>query len=529
MPGDQVNLLVVQKQIIADTAALNATTPATNYLELAWRQTNAMELGRLYLATMAGAPAEAVTEMNSAVASMEQAIAPLNRRDRLAAIPPEEAALAHLYRVLALMPEVKLLAVKPKPPMVQQQKPQRTVALREIKKPAPETAQVDPEIEKALAEARELSLAQAELNAIGEKLAKAESRNENTPADSAKNQTQSPQPMAKADAKGQAKAPGQGQGQGEGEGEGQGKGQGQAPGNAEGAGEKPSENPQTEKQFAKSAGTNAKTNVNTNTNPNANINTNRANVQQPPLSLTNKTATTNDAARHREPQTQKALDGLGAEPAVAAKPSAPVRSSPARKNPTPIQTAQIAPAQKSNGEGTKPGKGRGQGKGKAKAAGPKGKGKGQGTKPGDGSGQPSAQQSGEAPEMPAADPDDEVEPDTPGELAQKQEELSAEAKALSEMLRRLAGKGTRVGHNLAVSANKAAEHMEGAAQALKQGNASGAGRRGTMSSAELDQIVADLERLLGRRPDLTDVASEEAPKEYEAFISEYFKKLSYEK
>jgi hypothetical protein len=125
--------------------------------------------------------------------------------------------------------------------------------------------------------------------------------------------------------------------------------------------------------------------------------------------------------------------------------------------------------------------------------------------------------------------DQATEPDTPEELAQKQEELSEETKALGKMLKRLAGQGTRVGHNLARSANKAAEHMEGAARALKQGNASGAGRRGTMGSAELDQIVAELERLVGQRPDRTDVASEEAPKEYETFISEYFRKLSYEK
>ena len=43
------------------------------------------------------------------------------------------------------------------------------------------------------------------------------------------------------------------------------------------------------------------------------------------------------------------------------------------------------------------------------------------------------------------------------------------------------------------------------------------------------QLVTELERLVGKRPDLKDVASEEAPKEYETFISEYFKKLSYEK
>ena len=123
----------------------------------------------------------------------------------------------------------------------------------------------------------------------------------------------------------------------------------------------------------------------------------------------------------------------------------------------------------------------------------------------------------------------EPEPQTPEELAQLEEELSQETKALVEMLERLAGKGRRVGHNVAVSANKAAEHMQGAAEALKQGNSAGAGMRGTMSTAELDKVVTELERLVAKRPDLTDVAVEEAPKEYEAFISEYFRKLSYEK
>jgi hypothetical protein len=480
MPGEQINLLVVQKQIIADTVVLDARSPATNYFELALRQTNAVELGRMYLETMAVAPAEAVVAMKAAIGSMEEAVAPLNKCDRVAAIPPEEAALAHLYRVLALLPDLKILAVPPTPPqMTNEQKPQMTVALREIKKPAPEPPPADPEIEKALEEAKELSRAQAELNAIGEKLIKAESRGENP-----------------ALAAGEKQAPPPANGKGEGKGQGQGEGKGKGPGANNG--QKLPGQPGAEKQFAK--------------------NTNSINLEAPQIAQTTNAGATNNAPkRPAEPGTRK--------PSEASKQTSPTKQPPMTKSPT--QTAQLAQAQSGKGEGTKPGKGQGKGKGKATAAGPKGKGKGQGTKPANGSGQPSNQQDVGRAEMDAINPDDA--PDTTEELAQEEEELSAEAKALGGMLRRLAGKGTRVGHNLAVTANKAAEHMEGAALALKQGNASGAGRRGTMSSAELDQVVGELERILGKRPDLTDVASEEAPKEYEAFISEYFRKLSYEK
>ena len=479
MPGEQINLLVVQKQIIADTAALNSSSPATNYLELALRQTNAVGLGRMYLQTMAGVPAEAVTEMNSAIASMEKAIPPLNKFDNAAAIPPEEEALAHLYRVLALLPDLKMLAIATNlPPVAPAQKPPMTVELREIRKPAPESTQVDPEIEQALEEARELSRAQAELNALGQKLTNAQTRSESAALDPQARQAIAPQ------AKFEGHADGQGQGQGE--------GQGQA--NGAGIGEKPPDRPD------------AKTPLENNTN--------RVIPKPTSLAQTNKVGSTNDASKpSTEPTTQAQTQ--------------PGKNSTRTNAPTPATLFAQGQMPKGTGEGNKPGKGQGKGKGKAKATGQKGKGKGQGTKPAGGAGQPSTQQQGGPPEMAADHPEDA--PDSPEELAEKQEDLSAEAKALGEMLQRLAGKGTRVGHNLARSANQAAEHMEGAALALKQGNASGAGMRGTLSSAELDQLVTELERIVGKRPDLTDVAGEEAPKEYEAFISEYFRKLSYEK
>ena len=44
----------------------------------------------------------------------------------------------------------------------------------------------------------------------------------------------------------------------------------------------------------------------------------------------------------------------------------------------------------------------------------------------------------------------------------------------------------------------------------------------------LDNVIAALERLLKDQPNLTDVAAEDFPKEYEALISEYLRKLSHE-
>jgi len=44
----------------------------------------------------------------------------------------------------------------------------------------------------------------------------------------------------------------------------------------------------------------------------------------------------------------------------------------------------------------------------------------------------------------------------------------------------------------------------------------------------LDKVIAALEHTLKDQPKLTDVATEDFPKEYEALISEYLRKLSHE-
>ncbi len=113
-------------------------------------------------------------------------------------------------------------------------------------------------------------------------------------------------------------------------------------------------------------------------------------------------------------------------------------------------------------------------------------------------------------------------------MAELESELSKEAAALAEKLEKLANKDMRLGHNAARKAAQAAGQMGAAAQSLRQGNVSAAGTEGGQSLSNLDKVIAALERLLRGQPNLADVAAEDFPKEYEALISEYLRKLSHE-
>ena len=49
---------------------------------------------------------------------------------------------------------------------------------------------------------------------------------------------------------------------------------------------------------------------------------------------------------------------------------------------------------------------------------------------------------------------------------------------------------------------------------------------GTQGGAGLNSAAAALEKIIDGKPDLSDVTAEDAPKQYEPAISEYFKRLS---
>ena len=124
------------------------------------------------------------------------------------------------------------------------------------------------------------------------------------------------------------------------------------------------------------------------------------------------------------------------------------------------------------------------------------------------------------------EPSGPAEPPDPTQLAEREEQLSQEAAALADMLRRLTGKDGRLGHNAANHASRAATRMSAAGQAIKQGGFGAAGENGFQGELALRDVVAQLERILRNEPSPSDIAGEDFPKEYEALISEYLKKLS---
>ena len=340
--AQKVNLLVIQKQIIADTTAMAPAAPEDKFKDMAVRQRDAAEFGRMYLDAISGGGAEAaVKEMHAAITDMESAGKQLDAQKRSDAIPPEESALAHLYQVVKLMPELENLPTSPTAGQKPPSSPKVQVvleAIKQMKKEQPDNK----EIEDALNQAKDLARAQSGLNS---------------------------------------------------------------------------------------------------------------------------------AMRH------PAQSGGGAGQAQ--------------------QTAGQSNAQSANQSAQSQGKGQGQGQGNGDS---------QNDSDADAQNQP---------------------PQTPAQIADKEDQLSKEAAQLAERLQRLAGKDNRLGHNLGGGAARAASKIAAAGQAMGQGNAGAAGEHGFQGELALRNVIDQLERLLKNEPAPTDIAHEDCPKEYDALISEYLKKLSH--
>ena len=76
--------------------------------------------------------------------------------------------------------------------------------------------------------------------------------------------------------------------------------------------------------------------------------------------------------------------------------------------------------------------------------------------------------------------------------------------------------------------DEAGEKMGEAASAISKGETESAGIHGAQAGAALQSAVAMLENALMGRAQRVDVSKEDAPKHYEALISEYFRALSYD-
>jgi hypothetical protein len=339
--GQKVNLLVIQKQIIADTTALAAEAPADKFKEMAVRQRDAAEFGRMYLDAISGGGAEAaVTEMHAAVTDMELAGNQLEKQQRSDAIPHEENALAHLYQVVKLMPELENMPTTQMADQKPPSSPKVQVVLQAIKQKKKENPD-NKEIEDALNQAKDLARAQAGLNQAMRHPGMSGGKNSGQQASNQGDSKSTSQPT-----------PAQGQGSGQGE---------------------------------------------------------------------NNQQAQNDSNSDAQPQDKG----------------------------------------------------------------------------------------------------------SPGQIADKENQLSKEAAALAERLQRLAGNDKRLGHNVGNGAGRAAAKMAAAGKAMNAGNFGAAGEHGFQGELALRNVIDQLDRLLKNQPEPTDIAHEDSPKEYETLISEYLKRLSH--
>lgn len=434
--GQQVNLLVVQKQIIADTVALGSDPSTDNLNELAKRQKDAVEFGRMYeKAISASATNSAVSsEMTAAVADMERAQLFLEQQNASLAIAPEESALARLYKIVGMMPELEdMPTVPPPPPRTEEEKEEKPeqppvlrVVLEEIKKKKEEDPD-NQEVAALLDEAQRLQEEQSSLT-IGLQPTEGESKSQ---AKGGSGETDLDRSGRKPDqpANSQENLLAQ---------------------NEQPSGEKPSPNKETKsKQSGKAQ---------------------------------SKKGEGKGSGEKAQTKAEKARDAKKGEKAKAG-------TKPGEKS------TQKSDSQKAGGKGQKTGD------------------KNSEKQPSD----PGKEQPEKQPELLPKD-----------ELALKQEELSMEAKALAEKLQRLAGKDSRIGHGIAQKMNEAGEKMGEAASAISKGQSESAGVHGAQAGAALHSAVAMLENALLGRSERIDVSPEEAPRQYEALISEYFRALSYD-
>ena len=192
--------------------------------------------------------------------------------------------------------------------------------------------------------------------------------------------------------------------------------------------------------------------------------------------------------------------------------------------------SELATQMEEKGQGEPPGKPQksppapkpGQGEGKEGETGKPGESKTPG-KPGK-PGQPNPGQ-GSQPGSPG-EPSNNRPGQTPKALADQQQRLQQQARKLAEKIARLSGQEARDAQAAGKRLDAAAQHMSQAAEALGDGRSDAAGSSGALAAAGVQSAADLLSRALGHKPERTDVSAEEAPRQFEERISEYFRRLT---
>ncbi len=195
-PAQRLNLIALQKGILADTTGTQSNAPVKALEDLARRQREAREFTARYQERLESmnAPKAAQFALDEALEGMDDAARSLDRREPRTALPPEEKALAALYRAIRAMPQLKNLPTDPdlalKPPEDAPPEPQAPQIVLEAIEKKPQKPANAAELEEALAEALALAKAQS---ALADQMEGAESPDgEKTPPgqDSGKDESQ---------------------------------------------------------------------------------------------------------------------------------------------------------------------------------------------------------------------------------------------------------------------------------------------------------------------------------------------------
>lgn len=161
--SEKINVLDLQKQIIAATGAVKADAPPERLKDLASLQRQTKEYAVIYQTyspILRLAPPEARQEMVAAIASMDQAIAHLEEPKKLPALAAAESALQHLYQVVRLLPELESMPCNKKGNCV-------PIVLDAIEKMKQEQIKKrEQELAKALTQTKRLALGQQRINGI---------------------------------------------------------------------------------------------------------------------------------------------------------------------------------------------------------------------------------------------------------------------------------------------------------------------------------------------------------------------------
>ena len=168
-PQQRLNLIAIQKGLLAETTATRTNAPAKTFQDLSQRQREAREFTARYQQKLESmnAPKAAQFALDEALEGMDDAARSLDQKAPLAAMPAEEKALAALYRAIKAMPQLKNLPTEPElslqPPEESPPEPQPPQVVLEAIEKKPQKPANAAELEKALAEAQALAKAQSEL------------------------------------------------------------------------------------------------------------------------------------------------------------------------------------------------------------------------------------------------------------------------------------------------------------------------------------------------------------------------------